>query len=119
MPDDHDRLIRLEEKQTAADFALELRTREIERRLDNLNHAHEQARQRDNEFVPRELYQSQHDLLVTAVGQNRDAITALTAGGVGRQQADDRSTTVILAVVAVIVSFIGGAGTLIFLAVHG
>lgn len=50
------RIVRLEEKLAAADKAKELQAREYERRLQDLNHAHRQAMERNATFVSREIY---------------------------------------------------------------
>lgn len=115
MPDsDHDRIVRLEEQIRAADSALELRTAEITRRLEILNHAHELARERDTEFVPRELYQSEHSLLIAAVSDNREKLGSLIAAGAG----SSRTVSVFIAVAALVMSSGAALATIVYFATH-
>ena len=45
------------------DKALDLQAREYERRLDALNHSHEEARQVLGTYIPREVYEHNHEQL--------------------------------------------------------
>lgn len=47
----------LEERLDAMDKALDIQTKEVARRLLDLNHAHERAKELQNTYVPRELYE--------------------------------------------------------------
>jgi hypothetical protein len=53
----HEREIR-QERESAAKSALDLQAREYERRLDTLNHAHEDARRAQADTVPREMFEA-------------------------------------------------------------
>ena len=75
-----------------ADRALQLAHTEILRRLDLLNHAHEQARLKEASFVGREVYESQtkdhnkwRDEVNAALStrQGRSSVTSGVAGAVG------------------------------------
>jgi hypothetical protein len=75
-----------------ADRALQLAHVEILRRLDLLNHAHEEARQKEASFVGREVYESQtkdhnkwRDEVNSALStrQGRASVTSGLAGAVG------------------------------------
>jgi hypothetical protein len=60
-PSPHEYAVRiavLETQLVNADKAQELQAREYERRLQDLNHAHQQAMERNATFVSRELYDS-------------------------------------------------------------
>lgn len=48
-------------------LALSLDAKEKERRLDTLNHAHEQAREKERDFVPRETYEGGMAALTAAL----------------------------------------------------
>jgi len=47
-----------EQRFAAMDTALELKSEELSRRLDILNHAHEQAREVQSTYVPREVFEA-------------------------------------------------------------
>jgi hypothetical protein len=75
-----------------AERALQLDHLEMLRRLDLLNHAHEQARQKEASFVGREVYESQtkennkwRDEVNSALStrQGRSSVTSGVAGAVG------------------------------------
>jgi hypothetical protein len=75
-----------------AERALELDHIEMLRRLDLLNHAHEDARQKEASFVGREVYESQvkdsnkwRDEVNSALStrQGRSSVTSGVAGAVG------------------------------------
>jgi VIT1/CCC1 family predicted Fe2+/Mn2+ transporter len=75
-----------------ADKAVQLAHVEILRRLDLLNHAHEEARQKEVSFVGREVYESQtkdhnkwRDEVNSALStrQGRASVTSGLAGAVG------------------------------------
>jgi hypothetical protein len=75
-----------------AERALQLDHIEMLRRLDLLNHAHEDARQKEASFVGREVYESQvkdhnkwHDEVNSALSnrQGRSSVTSGLAGAVG------------------------------------
>ena len=75
-----------------AERALELDHLETLRRLDLLNHAHEDARQKESSFVGREVYESQvkdsnkwRDEVNAAMStrQGRSSVTSGVAGAVG------------------------------------
>ena len=75
-----------------AERALELDHVEMLRRLDLLNHAHEDARQKEASFVGREVYESQvkdnnkwRDEVNSALStrQGRSSVTSGVAGAVG------------------------------------
>jgi hypothetical protein len=75
-----------------AEKALELNHVEMLRRLDLLNHAHEDARQKEASFVGREVYESQvkdtnkwRDEVNAALStrQGRSSVTSGVAGAVG------------------------------------
>jgi len=75
-----------------AERALELDHIEMLRRLDLLNHAHEDARQKEASFVSREVYESQvrdnnkwRDEVNSALStrQGRSSVTSGVAGAVG------------------------------------
>jgi len=75
-----------------AERALELDHIEMLRRLDLLNHAHEDARQKEASFVSREVYESQvrdnnkwRDEVnsVLSTRQGRSSVTSGVAGAVG------------------------------------
>ena len=75
-----------------AERALELDHIEMLRRLDLLNHAHEDARQKEASFVGREVYESQvkdnnkwRDQVnsVLSTRQGRSSVTSGVAGAVG------------------------------------
>ncbi len=75
-----------------ADRALQLNHIEMLRRLDLLNHAHEEARQKEASFVGREVYESQtkdhnkwRDEVNSALStrQGRASVTSGLAGAVG------------------------------------
>lgn len=75
-----------------AERALKLDHLEMLRRLDLLNHAHEQARQKEASFVGREVYESQtkesnkwRDQVNAALStrQGRSSVTSGVAGAVG------------------------------------
>ena len=75
-----------------AERALQLDHLETLRRLDLLNHAHEQARQKEASFVGREVYESQtkdhnkwRDEVNSALStrQGRSSVTSGVAGAVG------------------------------------
>lgn len=75
-----------------AERALQLDHTEMLRRLDLLNHAHEQARQKEASFVGREVYESQakennkwRDQVNAALStrQGRSSVTSGVAGAVG------------------------------------
>lgn len=51
-------LITLEQYQKATEKALELQAKEYERRLDSLNHAHDQAIQDKTLLLPREIFEA-------------------------------------------------------------
>ena len=51
--------------------ALQLKAEELSRRLDVLNHAHEQAREKERDFISREVYEKQ-------VERNQDDMKALS-----------------------------------------
>jgi hypothetical protein len=60
-PSNHDYAVRIAVLETLlkkADEARALQAREYERRLQDLNHAHQQAMERNATFVSRELYES-------------------------------------------------------------
>jgi hypothetical protein len=75
-----------------AERALQLDHLEMLRRLDLLNHAHEDARQKESSFVGREVYESQvkdsnkwRDEVNSALStrQGRSSVTSGVAGAVG------------------------------------
>jgi len=62
------RIVRLEERQVADRRALKLQAAEYGRRLDDLNHAHEQAREVQNTYVTTEKYEDK----IAAEAEARD-----------------------------------------------
>jgi hypothetical protein len=75
-----------------ADRALQLDRVEMQRRLDLLNHAHEEGRRKESSFVGREVYDSQvkehykwRDEVNAALAarQGRSSVTTGVAGAVG------------------------------------
>jgi hypothetical protein len=73
---------RLTERRTADIAALTLQAREYERRLETLNHAHEQAREKERDFLPREAYDAAHQNLMRRV----EAVEAVEALHVDRDR---------------------------------
>jgi hypothetical protein len=57
-------IVRLEEQAKARTTARDLQAKEYERRLGELNHAHEQARQTLATYVPREMFEGMTSRLV-------------------------------------------------------
>ena len=75
-----------------ADRALQLDHIEMLRRLDLLNHSHEEARQKEASFVGREVYESQNKdhykwrdevNAALAARQGRSSVTASVTGALG------------------------------------
>ncbi len=52
------RITRLEERLAAKETATQLQAKEYERRLTDLNHAHEQAQEKNAEYLPRETWEA-------------------------------------------------------------
>jgi hypothetical protein len=59
------------------DAALKLAVHELERRLDNLNHAHEQARENNRDFLKRDAHESFAAEIRKEIGLLRDQIIAM------------------------------------------
>ncbi len=59
------------------DDALKLAVRELERRLDNLNHAHELAREKERDFVSRDAHEAFAADIRKEVGLLRDQTIAM------------------------------------------
>ncbi len=59
------------------DEALKLAVRELERRLDNLNHAHEMAREKERDFLSREAHEVFTREIRKEIGLLRDQIIAM------------------------------------------
>jgi hypothetical protein len=70
------RIAVLETQLAAAGDARDLQAREYERRLSDLNHAHQQASERNAEFVPRALHDSLERELRTLIKSVDDSMAA-------------------------------------------
>lgn len=77
--DERDR--RLDSRFQAQEKATILAMTELQRRLDTLNHAHEQAREKERDFVSREVYEKQTERDVNDIGNLETSVARLQAGG--------------------------------------
>ena len=83
------RIAVLEERILGRDAALKLQAVEYERRLEDLNHAHQQAVEQRAQFLPREVYdiavsewrvwRTEVDIVLAVVRGRRDAYVGLLA----------------------------------------
>ena len=60
--------------------ALQLKAEELSRRLDVLNHAHEQAREKERDFIGREVYEKQVDQVAADFRTLREEIKNTATG---------------------------------------
>jgi len=72
---------RADERLAAQEKATVLAMTELQRRLDTLNHAHEQAREKERDFVGRELYEKQAERWDADVGKLETSVARLQTGG--------------------------------------
>jgi hypothetical protein len=108
------RLARLDERQKADRRALKLQTRELARRLDDLNHAQRLTRERDQTFVSAEKF----DDFVARYNADREAVAkALTLaegnkqGTVEHRTGLSQNATLALAALAIVVTVLIANGT--------
>lgn len=85
MPSDEVRLAILETLIAEMRRALDLQAREYERRLDDLNHAHQSAMEVQARYVTRELYEERHRELMRRMEKTEDEEITYRA----RKQSDD------------------------------
>ena len=71
------------EKFKAIEEAQELAYRELQRRLDMLNHAHEEAKQKENHYLPRENFEQ----FFKDFGTWRDTVNGTLSNQAGRMAA--------------------------------
>jgi hypothetical protein len=77
-----------EQRFAAMDKALVLAAEEIARRLEGLNHAHEQAREKERDFIRREAFETFVQRVSDDLGVlRRDTQTAATAATAAREMA--------------------------------
>lgn len=95
------RLARLEERDWAADQALSKAERELARRLDLLNHAHEEAQRVLNTYLPRESWeawlkeeQQRREKVDAEMGVMRGLITSAQAASIAVAATNTRNLAV-------------------------
>lgn len=110
----HEKEIR-ETKEKAADLALELAFKELERRLDVLNHAHEASLQDRSMFVQIPTYNAKMDPLMDRVNQLENFRTRIEEGNNIRTKEEARrqwqigiSLTVVFSIITIFMRFYKG-----------
>ena len=89
---------RLHEHKLTASKALELQAKEYERRLDDLNHAHQQARETLQTYLPREI----HDKEMRDLSIWQRSVDTDRASNQGRTSAVTTILAILLSVVSII-----------------